>query len=608
MGNGGWFGVGLGQSRAKWSYLPNADSDFIFAIIGEELGLIGAGILLLLFALLAYTGLRIARRNVDPFVKIVASAATVWLVGQAAINIGYVVGLLPVTGIPLPMISAGGTSLLITMVVFGLLANFARREPQAAAALQAGGGGRIARSWVCTTATEPTANPLSAVGDAGRRPGPLPHRRPPSRLRLRPDRGPPRRSTRWTPPSGSSAARAAQPPSRSGQPPRSGQPALGQRRARSAAAPRSAARARSSQPVRRPAPPTDPASAVSGDPRRTSTGDPRRAAPGDPRRATVQGPAPLPATTIGQHADRPRGDPGAATRSGAAEPGSGGFRGRTTRVDAAGGTARDQCAARRRRHRRPYRTGARGGRCAGRHRPDHPDHRAGHRARTGDHPGAGPWLRPAADPGGAVAAQAVRRTCSPCRRPDARGDQGDQGDHDRPRRSTSSSGFGGYVALPAYLAARGRVPIVIHEANATAGLANKIGARFAVSVAAAVEGSGLKNARVVGNPVRRSLSELDRAGLRAQAREFFGLRSRRPDAAGLRRLAGCAADQRRGVGGRTGPRPGRHRGAARVRQAERPSTVPDCRPGHRPTSRCRTWIGWTWPTRRPTWCWPGPGR
>ena len=145
MGNGGWFGVGLGQSRAKWSYLPNADSDFIFAVIGEELGLIGAGILLLLFALLAYTGLRIARRNVDPFVKIVASAGTVWLVGQAAINIGYVVGLLPVTGIPLPMISAGGTSLLITMVVFGLLANFARREPQAAAALHAGGGHPLAR-------------------------------------------------------------------------------------------------------------------------------------------------------------------------------------------------------------------------------------------------------------------------------------------------------------------------------------------------------------------------------------------------------------------------------------------------------------------------------
>ena len=99
----------------------------------------------MLFALLAYTGLRIARRNVDPFVKIVASAATVWLVGQAAINIGYVVGLLPITGITLPMISAGGTSLLITMVVFGLLANFARREPQAVAALAAGGGGTLGR-------------------------------------------------------------------------------------------------------------------------------------------------------------------------------------------------------------------------------------------------------------------------------------------------------------------------------------------------------------------------------------------------------------------------------------------------------------------------------
>ena len=100
---------------------------------------------MLLFALLAYTGLRIARRNSDPFIKIVASAGTVWLVGQACINIGYVVGLLPVTGIPLPMISAGGTSLLITMVVFGLLANFARREREAEIALAAAGGSRIAQ-------------------------------------------------------------------------------------------------------------------------------------------------------------------------------------------------------------------------------------------------------------------------------------------------------------------------------------------------------------------------------------------------------------------------------------------------------------------------------
>jgi cell division protein FtsW len=135
MGSGGVFGVGIGQSKMKWGRLPNADSDFIFAIIGEELGLIGTLTVVLLFALLAYVGLRIARRNVDPFVKIAAAGGTVWLVGQAAINIGYVVGLLPVTGIPLPMFSRGGTSLVVTMVVFALLANFARREPAAMAAL-----------------------------------------------------------------------------------------------------------------------------------------------------------------------------------------------------------------------------------------------------------------------------------------------------------------------------------------------------------------------------------------------------------------------------------------------------------------------------------------
>jgi len=157
LGHGGIFGAGLGESISKTGWLPNADSDFIFAIIGEELGLIGAGLVLLLFALLAYTGLRIARRNVDPFIKIVASAATVWLVGQATINIGYVVGLLPVTGIPLPMISRGGTSLVITMAVFGLLANFARREPQAAAALRSQGPGRMARFLgLRTRAAKPT--------------------------------------------------------------------------------------------------------------------------------------------------------------------------------------------------------------------------------------------------------------------------------------------------------------------------------------------------------------------------------------------------------------------------------------------------------------------
>ena len=172
LGHGGIFGAGLGQAISKSGWLPNADSDFIFAVIGEELGLIGAGLVLLLFGLLAYTGLRIARRNVDPFIKIVASAGTVWLVGQAGINIGYVVGLLPVTGIPLPMISRGGTSLVITMVVFGLLANFARREPQAAAALRSQGPGRMARFLGLGArppkARKPRKEPRSAAGVSSR--------------------------------------------------------------------------------------------------------------------------------------------------------------------------------------------------------------------------------------------------------------------------------------------------------------------------------------------------------------------------------------------------------------------------------------------------------
>ncbi|RIJ76217.1 putative lipid II flippase FtsW [Nakamurella silvestris] len=158
LSDGGIFGVGLGQSRAKWSYLPNADSDFIFSIIGEELGLIGAIAVIVLYLILLWVGLRIARRNVDPFVKLVASTSTVWLVGQAMINIFYVIGLLPVTGLTLPMISTGGTSLIITMAIFGLLANFARREPQAVAAARAKGPSRIAQFFgvgAMTVSTKP---------------------------------------------------------------------------------------------------------------------------------------------------------------------------------------------------------------------------------------------------------------------------------------------------------------------------------------------------------------------------------------------------------------------------------------------------------------------
>jgi cell division protein FtsW len=131
LASGGLFGVGLGQGTSKYGWVPNANSDFVFAIIGEELGLIGCLAVLGLFALFAYTGMRIVRRSADPFVRLAAGATTIWLCGQAVINIGYVTGLLPVTGIPLPMISAGGTSLIITFFVLGMLVSFARHESAA---------------------------------------------------------------------------------------------------------------------------------------------------------------------------------------------------------------------------------------------------------------------------------------------------------------------------------------------------------------------------------------------------------------------------------------------------------------------------------------------
>lgn len=145
LADGGIWGRGLGQSRAKWSYLPNAHNDFIFAIIGEELGFLGCALVLGLFALFVYTGLRIASRSVDPFLRLVVASATTWITGQALINIGYVVGLLPVTGLQLPLVSAGGSSIAITLLMFGIIANAARHEPEAISALHAGQDGRFSR-------------------------------------------------------------------------------------------------------------------------------------------------------------------------------------------------------------------------------------------------------------------------------------------------------------------------------------------------------------------------------------------------------------------------------------------------------------------------------
>jgi cell division protein FtsW len=128
LASGGIFGVGLGNSKAKWNWLPEADNDFIFAIIGEELGLLGAALVLVLFTVTAIAFVRIIRSNPDPFAKITVSAIMVWIIGQAFVNIAVVLGVLPVLGVPLPLISSGGTALISSMVAIGIALSFAKRS------------------------------------------------------------------------------------------------------------------------------------------------------------------------------------------------------------------------------------------------------------------------------------------------------------------------------------------------------------------------------------------------------------------------------------------------------------------------------------------------
>jgi len=127
LGSGGLTGVGLGASRAKWNFLPNAHTDFIFAIIGEELGLIGAFVVMALFVVFGILGTRAALQAPDRFGTLLAAGTTMWVVAQAVINIGAVVGVLPVTGIPLPFVSFGGSALVTTMLASGILVNVASR-------------------------------------------------------------------------------------------------------------------------------------------------------------------------------------------------------------------------------------------------------------------------------------------------------------------------------------------------------------------------------------------------------------------------------------------------------------------------------------------------
>ena len=126
LGTGHLAGVGLGASRAKWGFLPNAHTDFIFAIVGEELGLVGTLLVLGLFAAFAVLGVRTALRAPDRFGLLMAAGITTWVVGQALVNMGAVTGLLPVTGVPLPFLSFGGTALVVTMAATGILLNIAR--------------------------------------------------------------------------------------------------------------------------------------------------------------------------------------------------------------------------------------------------------------------------------------------------------------------------------------------------------------------------------------------------------------------------------------------------------------------------------------------------
>jgi cell division protein FtsW len=128
LGSGHLFGLGLGGGRQKWGLLPNAHTDFIFSVVGEELGLVGAVAILGLFFALAWLGFRTATRAPDRFGSLLAVGVTVWITSQAVINVGAVVGVLPVTGIPLPFVSYGGSSLVITMAAAGILINIASRE------------------------------------------------------------------------------------------------------------------------------------------------------------------------------------------------------------------------------------------------------------------------------------------------------------------------------------------------------------------------------------------------------------------------------------------------------------------------------------------------
>lgn len=137
LSTGGWFGQGIGGSTQKWGDLPEAHTDYIFAVLGEELGLVGTLLVVGLFGAIAFASIRVASSTEDPFVRYAIFGVVVWLMGQMMINVGMVLAVLPVIGIPLPLISYGGSALLPALVALGMIIGFARREEAAAAMLAA---------------------------------------------------------------------------------------------------------------------------------------------------------------------------------------------------------------------------------------------------------------------------------------------------------------------------------------------------------------------------------------------------------------------------------------------------------------------------------------
>ncbi len=284
LGSGGLFGVGLGHSLQKWGWVPNNSTDFIFSILGEELGLVGTATVVLLYSGIGYAGLRIARRVREPFMRFAATAAVAWIVGQAVINIGGVIHLVPITGVPLPLVSEGLSSMLATLAAIGMLLSFARREPEAQAALALAGPRRTARILA-------TLRGRDVASDATRSPD---QTRPPARAK------PPRRP-RDMPAADRAGRRAGRPPGPHAKGSSSARPAPGSSSSRPApdtSSPKSAPGRSSARPVPRPQSGQVPVrSGHVGQPGRSRLADPGSrpgqggpvAGPGRPRQGSSAG-------------------------------------------------------------------------------------------------------------------------------------------------------------------------------------------------------------------------------------------------------------------------------------------------------------------------------